>query len=175
VYVRTTGDASTRAEAIRADLQKLMPGDAMVKVRPLSELIEAQEKSWTMGATLFVAFGGLALLLASIGLYSVIAYNVAQRVHEIGVRVALGAQSGDVARLVLGQGLSLAVAGVALGAAVALWAGRFVKPMLFDQSPSDPVIFAGVAACLLGVAVIASLVPAMRATRVDPVTALRSD
>ena len=101
----------------------------------------SQTRSWQLGATMFVAFGGLALVLAAIGLYSVIAYNVAQRTHELGVRVALGAQSRDVVRLVVVEGLRLAVVGVAIGAGVALLAGRWVKPLLFNVSPKDPTVF----------------------------------
>jgi ABC-type antimicrobial peptide transport system permease subunit len=124
---------------------------------------------------MFVAFGVLALVLAAIGLYSVIAYNVAQRTHELGVRVALGAQSGDVVRLVVTDGLRLAGVGVAIGAGLAFWAGRWVKPLLFNVSPRDPAIFAIVATTLIGVAIAASWLPALRASRVDPNVALRSD
>ena len=95
---------------------------------------------------MFVAFGSLALVLAAIGLYSVIAYNVAQRTHELGVRVALGAQAGDVVRLVVSGGIRLAGIGVAIGTLVALWAGKWVKPLLFEVSPRDPIVFAAVGA-----------------------------
>lgn len=124
---------------------------------------------------MFVAFGGLALLLAAIGLYSVIAYNVAQRTHELGVRRALGAQAKHAVRLVVTDGLRLAAIGVALGAFVAFWAGRFVKPLLFDVSPRDPLVFVFVAGLLVLVAVAASWIPALRASRVDPNVALRSE
>ena len=135
----------------------------------------SETRSWQLGATMFVAFGGLALVLAAIGLYSVIAYNVAQRTHELGVRVALGAQSRDVVRLVVVEGLRLAVVGVAIGAGVALLAGRWVKPLLFNVSPKDPTVFVVVSLTLISVAVAASWVPALRASRVDPNVALRSD
>jgi ABC-type antimicrobial peptide transport system permease subunit len=175
LFVRTRGDASRQAESVRRELQRLMPGDAFVQARPMMEVLDPIVRSWRLGATLFVAFGGLALVLASIGLYSVIAYHVAQRMHELGVRVALGAQARDVRRLVLGQGVRLAIAGVAIGAAVALWAGRFIEPLLFGESPRDPVVFAIVAAVLLGTALAASLLPARRATRADPLMALRNE
>jgi ABC-type antimicrobial peptide transport system permease subunit len=122
---------------------------------------------------MFLAFGGLALVLASIGLYSVIAYDVAQRTHELGVRIALGARLRDLVRLVLGDGLRFALLGVAAGSGIALWAGRWIEPLLFDQSPRDPFIFGAVAAVLLTAALIASLIPALRASRVDPSMALR--
>jgi putative ABC transport system permease protein len=124
---------------------------------------------------LFTVFGLLALVLAAIGLYSVIAYNVAQRTHEMGVRVALGAGMRDLVRLVLTEGVVLAGAGVALGTAIALIVGRWVAPLLFEESPRDPAVFVCVAATLLAVALLASLAPARRAGRVDPMQALRSE
>jgi putative ABC transport system permease protein len=175
LFVRTRGDATTRAEGVRRALQQLMPGDAFVTARPMEEILDPVVRSWRLGATMFVAFGGLALVLATIGLYSLIAYGVVQRMHELGVRVALGARGNDVVRLVVGQGIRLTLAGVAIGGGVALWAGRFVKPLLFDESARDPVVFAIVTVSLLGAALLACIVPALRATRVDPVTALRAE
>jgi predicted permease len=175
LFVRTRGDAAEMTDAIRRELQKEMPGASYVTVTPISEILGTQTSSWKLGATMFVAFGVLALALAAIGMYSVIAYNVAQRNHEMGVRVALGAQGRDLARLVVGEGVKLGVVGIVIGAAVALWAGKWVKPLLFNQSPRDPAIFAIVTVGLLLVAVAASWVPARRASRVDPSVALRSD
>jgi ABC-type antimicrobial peptide transport system permease subunit len=120
-------------------------------------------------------FGALALVLAAIGLYSVIAYNVTQRTHEMGVRVALGAQARDVITLIVREGLWIVVPGVALGAIVSLIAGRWVAPLLFNVSPKDPPVLVAVIVTLLGVAVMASWLPAQRASRVDPNEALRSD
>jgi ABC-type antimicrobial peptide transport system permease subunit len=128
-----------------------------------------------MGATMFVAFGGLALLVAAVGLYGVIAYNVAQRMHELGVRIALGARSEHVVRLVVQQGVRFAVAGVAVGLALSLLAARWIEPLLFQQPARDPLIYSVVAGLLLLVALMASAIPAMRATRADPNAALRSD
>jgi ABC-type antimicrobial peptide transport system permease subunit len=122
---------------------------------------------------MFTAFGLLALVLAAIGLYSVIAYNVAQRTHELGVRVALGAQRADLLRLVVSEGFRLGIMGVVIGAAIALGAGRWLAPLLFEESPRDPVVFTVVAVALLGVSVVASWVPARRAARVEPTRALR--
>ena len=104
---------------------------------------------WKLGATMFTVFGALALVVAGIGLYSVIAYNVTQRTHEMGVRVALGAESRDLVRLVLGEGLRLSAVALTLGLAVSLLAGRFIAPLLFETSPRDPLVLAGVAALLL--------------------------
>jgi putative ABC transport system permease protein len=119
------------------------------------------------------AFSLLALLLAVVGIYGVLAYSVAQRTHEIGIRMALGAEAGDVLRMVLRRTLALAATGIAIGAAAALAATRVLAKFLFEVKPSDPATFVTVAALLAGVAVLASWVPARRAARVDPVEALR--
>jgi ABC-type antimicrobial peptide transport system permease subunit len=108
-------------------------------------------------------------------LYSVIAFDVAQRTHELGVRIALGAQVHDVLRLVIGGGLRLGIIGVVVGLVITLLTGRFVASLLFEVSPSDPVILGAVGGLLLGVAVVASAIPALRATRVDPNVALRAE
>jgi predicted permease len=173
--VRVQGNASTYAEAIRRRLQHEMPGASYVTTTPFSEIVGSQTKSWEVGAKMFAAFGVLALVLAAIGLYSVIAYNVTQRTHEMGVRVALGAQIGDVVRLVVSDGLKLGAFGLVIGAVVALSAARWVKPLLFDESPNDPLVFVLVTATLLAVTVAASWIPARRAARVDPQVALRTE
>ena len=175
LYVRARGRATDHSEAIRASLQRLMPGGSYVTIAPLEELIGEQQRSWAFGATMFLAFGALALVLAAVGLYSVIAYNVAQRTHELGVRIALGAQVRDVLRLVLGHGVRLGLSGVVIGGVLAWWAGKFMKPLMFDVSPRDPAVFVVVTLALLGVALLASVIPASRATRVDPNAALRAE
>jgi predicted permease len=175
IVIRTRGNSAGLAEGIRRRLQREMPGASYVIVLPFREIMGEQTRSWQLGARMFVTFGLLSLVLAAVGLFSVIAYNVAQRTHEFGVRVALGAQARDVARLMIGQGLRVSGVGLAIGVVVALWAGRFIKPLLFEESPRDPAVFAVVAASLLVVALLASLVPALRATRVDPASALRAD
>ena len=175
IFVRTRGAAEREMESVRRSLQALMPGISYVTVQPMSRIFGPTIQSWQLGATMFVAFGGLALLLAAIGLYSVIAYNVVQRTHELGVRVAFGAQAADVVRLILREGLQLTVVGMAIGAGIALFAGRWVAPLLFRVKPTDPLVFTGVAVALLVVATLACLIPAMRAAKVDPNVALRSD
>lgn len=175
LFIRTRGTAGNFADAIRRGLQGTMPGASYVTVTPLNEIIGHETESWQLGATMFLIFGTLALTLAAIGLYSVIAYSVAQRTPELGIRTALGAQFGDVIRLVLGEGMALGLIGVAIGVALALFGSRWVGPLLFDESPRDPIVFTGVAALLLGVAALASYIPALRAARVDPVVALRSE
>jgi len=175
LFVRASGDPKQFIEPLRRRLQEEMPGSSYVTVQRLGELIERETRSWVMGATAFSAFGALALLLAAVGLYSVIAYSVAQRRQELAVRVALGASAGDVMRLVVGEGLRFAVSGVVVGGALALLAGRWIAPLLFDQSPRDPVVFGTVAGALLAVAVLASVIPAFRGARADPNLALRAE
>ena len=152
-----------------------MPGSSYVTVSAMSSIIAPVIRSWRVGAIMFAVFGLLALVLAAVGLYSVIAYNVTQRTHEMGVRVALGAQAGDVTRLVVREGLRVVVPGVALGSVIALLAGKWIAPLLFDVSPKDPPVMVTVVLTLLAVAVAASWLPARRASRVDPNEALRAD
>jgi len=152
-----------------------MPGVSYVNARPLQDIVDENSRAWQLGAAMFTIFGGLGLLLAAVGLYAVMAYNTTQRTHELGVRIALGARTADVVRLVLGGGLRVALVGVAIGGGVALVAGRFIAPLLFGISPRDPSVFAIVAVTLVGTAAIASLVPAWRAARVDPSVALRAE
>jgi putative ABC transport system permease protein len=175
LFIRTRGTAAHLAESIRRRLQADMPGSSYLTVTPFSEIIGGQTQSWSLGASLFSAFGTLALALAAIGLFSVISYNVAQRTHELGVRVALGAQVGDLMRLVVGEGLQLGAIGIAIGGAVAFVSGRWMAPLLFKESPHDPLIFGAVTVVLLAVTLVASVIPARRAARVDPNRALRSD
>jgi predicted permease len=175
LFVRTRRDAREEAERVRRELQRLMPGISYVSAQPLRDILDQNVRAWQLGATMFTIFGGLGLLLAAVGLYAVVAYTTAQRTHELGVRIALGAQAGDVVRLVVAGGLRVAAFGVAIGAAAAIVAGRFVTPLLFKTSPKDPAVFALVTITLLTTAVVASLVPAWRATRVDPNVALRTE
>jgi putative ABC transport system permease protein len=175
LFLRMQGDPKRQQETVRKALQSQMPGQSYVTVTPLIDIIDGARRSWQLGATMFVAFGVLALLVAAIGLYGVIGYNVTQRMHELGVRVALGAQSKDILRLVVGQGMSFALAGVLLGGGLALFAGRWIEPLLFRQSPRDPLVYASVGVIMLLVALAASASPAARAARADPNTALRAE
>jgi predicted permease len=175
VFARVTGDAKHVVEALRRRLQAEMPGAAYVTVVPLRELVDPNLRAWQFGATMFVAFGALALVLAAIGLYSMIAYGVAQRTRELGVRMALGASAGHVVRLIVRGALRLVVAGVVIGGVVALWAAPRMEALMFQASPRDPVVFGAVAVVLLAVAAVASLAPAVRAMRLDPNVALRAD
>jgi ABC-type antimicrobial peptide transport system permease subunit len=171
----SSGDPARHVEEARHALQKVMPGQAYVTVALLQDEVDTQRRSWQLGATMFVAFGVLALLVAAVGLYGVISYNVAQRMHELGVRVALGAQPGNILGLVVGQGMKFALAGIAIGTLFALGASTWIQPLLFKQSAKDPMVYAAVGAILFVVAVAASAVPALRAAKADPNLALRSD
>ncbi len=175
LFVRTRGRASDVKEAVRRGLQPLMPGMAYVDVNVVEEFVDPEMRPWRLGATMFTLFGALALVLAAVGLFSVISYNVSQRTHELGVRLALGAGASDVLRLVLREGLRITIVGMMLGVGVALLAGRFLTPLLFSVSPRDPLIFGIVIVTLLVAAVGATLMPALRASRVNPNVALRSD
>jgi predicted permease len=173
--VRTAGPATDNLEAIRRALQHEMPGQSYVTVTAFSDIIGRATQSWRLGATMFVAFGLLALTLAGVGLYSTIAYNVAQRTHEMGVRVALGAQIQDVVTLIVRDGLATSVVGLVIGALVALAGARWLAPLLFKESARDPLVFGVVTVVLLAVSVAASWIPARRAAGVDPQVALRTD
>lgn len=175
LFIRVTGDASAMAETVRRRLQPLMPGNSYVTVTPMREIVDPAERAWRAGATMFGVFSSLALIVAAIGLYSVIAYDVAQRTHELGVRLALGARREDVVRIVVGAAMRFTAVGIAIGGTLALASGRWVAPMLFAVSPRDPMVFAVVIVTLVAVAMLASAVPAFRASRVDPSRALRNE
>jgi putative ABC transport system permease protein len=124
---------------------------------------------------MFLIFGFVALFLASIGLYAVMSFSVSRRTREVGIRMALGAQGSDVVRMIFGQGLLQLVVGMTVGLAMALGISRLMSVILFQVQPRDPVVFGGVAVVLTAVGLLACFIPASRATRVDPLVALRSD
>lgn len=173
LFVRTRGDAATVSAALRPVLQRVMPGSSYITVRPLHEIVDPSMRSWVSGARMFGAFGALALALAGVGLYAVIAFGVAQRTHELGIRIALGARTADVVRLIVLESARITVSGAALGTVVAWFAGRWVADLLFKVSPHDPAVFAAISFLLLAVGATASALPAVRAARVDPNRALR--
>jgi ABC-type antimicrobial peptide transport system permease subunit len=146
-----------------------------VEVEPFEAAYAQQLRPWRLGATMFSVFGGLALLVAALGLYSVLAFGVAQRRYEMGIRSALGATRGRIVRMVMGEALGLAVAGLAVGCALALWTASRMEGLLYQVAPTDPLVFGGVVAVLLGAAVLAGLLPARRAVRVDPSESLRAE
>jgi predicted permease len=175
LLIRTAGEPSATRDIVRRELQSLAPNLPYADVEPLEEIISPQVRPWRLGATMFGIFAGLALLVAAVGLYSVVAYEVAQRTREMGIRIALGAASRDVVALVVRDGIAPALAGVVLGLALALAASRAIASLLFDTSPRDPLVLGACATVLLVVALVASVIPARRATRVDPMEALRAE
>jgi len=175
MFVRTAGDPRQVAEPLRRGLQEMMPGMGFINVRRLETTLDPVIKPWRLGATMFTLFGGLALVVAAVGLYGVIAYGVAQRTHEMGVRAALGASRHGLMRLVVTEGVKVTLVGIVLGGIAALAGGRLLASMLFGVSAHDPLVFVVVATVLLAVAGLASLIPAWRAGRADPITALRAD
>ena len=158
---------------IRTEVGALMPEGTFVNARSMMTDLEPEMRPWRLGATLFTAMGFLALLVAAIGVYSVIAYSVSQRAHEMGVRIALGARLGDITRLVVGEGLRTVSAGIVAGILLALAAGKLVASLLYGISPRDPWVIAGAAAVLAIIGIAASVIPALRAASADPMTTLR--
>jgi predicted permease len=173
--VRGGGDAAGLPAAIRAAIRAVDRGQAVTSIRPLTELVAASMARQRFTMLLFAIFSVAALLLAAVGIYGVMAYSVSRRTRELGIRMALGAQAGDVLRLVSREGGRLVGLGLAVGLAGALALTRFLASMLFGVSSHDPLTFVAIAGLLSVVAAVACLLPARRATRVDPMTALRAD
>jgi putative ABC transport system permease protein len=173
LFVRTASVASGTAPAVRARLQAILPAPAYVNVIPMSRAVDPSFRAWRFAATMFLAFGGLALALAAIGLYSLVAYDVAQRVRDMSLRLALGATGPNLVGHVVGGGLRLIGIGVAIGAAAAWWAAPRAQALMFRQEALDPKVFLGVAAVLVAVGILAAIIPAIRASRVDPALMLR--
>jgi putative ABC transport system permease protein len=177
VAVRTTRAPSEMAAAVRAAIRRVDPDVAPYDVRTMREHLDMGNAffPFRIGAFVTGLFGSVGLLLASIGLYGMVAYHVSQRTQEIGVRMALGARSGDIIKGVLFDGGRIAVIGIAIGAVLAAVVARLLKALLLDVSPFDPLTYGAVSALLMLIALVASFVPARRATRVDPVAALRAE
>jgi putative ABC transport system permease protein len=170
---RTSADPATLVPALRRELAALDKELPLYNVRTMEQVLADSVSRRRFQMVLIAAFAGVGLLLAAVGIYGVISYSVAQRSHEIGVRMALGARATDILRLVVGQGLGLALLGVGLGLVAALVLTRLMSRLLYGVSTTDPLTFACVSLALLGVAMLACLVPARRATKVDPMIALR--
>ncbi|MCZ6916835.1 MAG: ABC transporter permease [Gemmatimonadetes bacterium] len=175
IFVRTRSEGATIRSALRSDLYASEPSLRFVTVNLIGDFIAPHLRSWRLGATMFSAFGVLALVVAAVGLYSVLSFEVAQRRAEIGVRAALGATGTSLVRWVVADGVRFVAIGIALGGAAAFFAGRAIQPLLYETSFRDPLTYGVVAATLLAVSVLASLIPAMRTTRVQPSEALRAE
>ena len=173
ILVRTSGRPEAVISNVRSQVQQLDSNLALTNVQTIGEVIDQGLWAPRMGAALLAVFGGLALILAIIGVYGVLSYSVNQQTREIGIRMAMGAQTGRVLRLVVGQGMRLACAGLILGLLVAFAAMRVLGSLLFGVSSHDPLTFVGVSLVLALAAVLACYIPARRATKVDPIIALR--
>jgi putative ABC transport system permease protein len=173
LVVRTGGDPAAMAPSVRAVIRQVEPQAAIARVQTMDQIVSGSVAARRFTTVLIAAFATVALLLAGLGIYGLIAYSVSQRVFEIGLRLALGATPTSVARQILGEGLRTAMIGGAVGVVVALGTARFLRSMFVDVSVTDPVTVAGVTALLMLVATAASWLPARRASAVDPLEAMR--
>jgi putative ABC transport system permease protein len=172
VVVRTDASPETLLPAIRQKVRELDAELALANVRTMDQWLSNSAAQPRLNTVLLVVFASVALLIASIGIYGVIAYSVSQRTGEIGVRMALGATPSDMLRLVVGEGMKLALIGIVVGLLGGLAVGRAVSSLVFGVPVRDPMTFTGVAVALAGVALAACTIPALRASRVDPIVAL---
>jgi ABC-type antimicrobial peptide transport system permease subunit len=175
ILLRTTGDPASFANVLRSSVYAVDPNQPVEQVQTLDDLRSEALAAPRLTATLLVVFASLALLVTLAGIGGVIATSVQQRTKEFGLRMALGARRDGVLMMVVRQGLTLVVIGLAIGIGGALVAGRVLNAYLYQTAPRDPVIFAGVAAVFVLSGIIACLIPARRATTVDPLIALRSE
>ena len=174
LLVRTTMDSNTIAAAVRREVQAVDPAQPIYAVQGMSLVIENTVRDKSMNTTLLSVFAGVSLLLALIGVYGVMSYTVAQHTREIGIRMALGAQPAAILKLILGRGLALVSIGVGIGVAASFALTRFIESLLFGVTPTDPLTFTMIVVLLGLVALLACLIPAQRAMRVDPIVVLRS-
>jgi putative ABC transport system permease protein len=171
--IRMQGDAASITPAARNVISALDPEQPVADARTMESLIGTSVARARFNTLLLAVFAIVALLLAGVGIYGVMAYSVEQRTREIGVRMALGARAADALWLVVRRGMALALAGVAIGVAASFALTRLIKALLFDVSATDPLTFAGIPLLLAIVALLACLIPARRAAKVDPMVALR--
>lgn len=173
--VKSHGDPASIAGVVRREIRAMDPTLPIANVRTMDDVVGATLSAPRFTGMLLTAFAALALLLSAIGIYGVLSYVVSRRTREIGIRVAIGAGRLQVLRLVLGQGLMLTLIGVVIGLATAYWASAFMRDLVYGVTPTDPLTFAAVGVLLTAIALVASLVPALRATRVDPLVALKAE
>jgi putative ABC transport system permease protein len=173
IIARTHLDPATMMPEIKEAVYASAKNQAVYNVQTMGDIVSNSMSSQRLPLVLLGAFAGLALLLASVGIYGVISYTVTQRTHEIGIRMALGAERLDVLRMVVGQGLWLALIGVAIGIAGAMALTRFLSSLLYGVKPTDPLTFIAVSLILMAVALLACYIPARHAAKVDPMVALR--
>jgi putative ABC transport system permease protein len=175
LVVRTARAPLSVASAVEREVHGLDPDQAVAAIRPMTDLVDEALEGARFNTLLLAVFAAIAFTLAAVGIYGVISYDVTQRIHELGIRLALGAQPADVLRLVVGQGAALAAAGIAVGLAAAFVLTRWMSSMLFGVAATDFNTFAGIAVLLGAVALLASYLPSRRGMALDPVTALRHE
>jgi putative ABC transport system permease protein len=173
VIIKAAGDPTQLVASARDQLKAVDPDQPIYNIRTMNEIRSESVAPERLNLTLLSIFAGIALVLAVVGIYGVMSYTVTQRTHEIGIRMAIGAQPKDVFRMVIGQGMMLALIGVAFGLVGAFGLTRLMTTMLFGVAPTDPVTFAAIAVLLAGVSLVACYIPGRRATKVDPVVSLR--
>ncbi len=174
VVVRTAGDPLALVAPVRAEIRALDNSLPVANIRTMEDVVASALATPRLTGFLLGAFAAIALALAAVGIYGVLAYLVAQRTHEIGIRLAIGADRSQVLAMILKQGLTLAVAGIAVGVVAAFGLTRLMQSLLYEVGAADPLTFVTVPVALLVVAVVASLIPARRATQVSPTIALRT-
>ena len=175
VVVRTSSDPASLASSLRSLVRELDPNLPLVGLQTMSDVVDRSVARPRFTSRLLGLFAGVALLLGAIGIYGMLAYMVAQRSREIGIRKALGAAEGELARMVVAQGMGLVGAGLAVGGVASFWATRMLSNLLYEVSPTDPGTYAAVSIVLALFAVAACGIPTLRAVRVDPLVALRSE
>jgi putative ABC transport system permease protein len=173
VVARTEGDPAAIAAAVRREILKLDPEQPISNVRTMEQAMADSLMLRRVSMLMLSVFAGLALTLATVGIYGLTAYSVSRRTHEIGLRVALGANHADVLRLVVARGLATSLIGAAIGLAAAFQLTRILSGMLYGTTATDPLVFTGAPLLLVGVSALASYLPARRAMRIDPLAALR--
>jgi predicted permease len=175
VFLRSRGDVEHLGEAVRHEVENVDPNVPVHSISSMDQIIRRSVADRRFALDLLGVFAVVALLLAAIGIYGVMSYSFSQRTHEVGIRIALGAQRLDILRMTLGEGMRIVVIGLASGLVGAAIMTRFFRAMLFDVGPADPITFVSVSAILAGFALFACYIPAKRATRVDPLAALREE
>ncbi len=175
LVVRTAENPSELAAAVRTVIRNVNHNVAVPSISTMELLLDKQKMQRRFQTWLISVFSGMALALAALGIFAIMHYSVAARTNEIGIRMAVGARSSDIAHLVLGNGTRLAAAGIAAGALAAIWSTKAISGMLYNVKPDDPLSFAGAAFVLFIVALLASYLPAHHASHIDPLVALRQE